>query len=482
MAQQLIALRFLRSAGAASFSQAWRVGVTLATHFVLRRLVPEEDWGLFDWTTVVFLVLNACRDLGLNAHVLRVRPRPFGNLLRLELVWGGALVALTWFGAPLLAQALSTPHSEVVPVLRAMSLFLFFEGLAIVPLMYFDGELEVGRAVPAEIVRNLIYAVTAVSIAYAGHGVWSMVVAQIVGSMVFAAVLWIRAWGRIELHYVPGQTLRLLRSSYRLAVIWLLVLLVQNVDPLILGAMVDLDTVGIYGFAYFAAFIVPKIVLQPIGRVAFPTFIAFAEHRHRLFETYRLATLAILAAEVPAALFFFTNAETALSLVSGDQFPGSHRFLYVLCFVPLLDPFSRLGGEVLASRHRDRLWIAATATTLTSFAVFGVLFTWRFGAIGMAWANYLPLGAVVMVVTLHRMAPGGLGRMVRDLAWVYLLPVPGFLAAALVAGDRPWLRFGLSLAAIALAGLLYYRRFGDQIRLFLRSDPVPGPPAAEAAQ
>ena len=36
--------RFLRSSGAAIFSQAWRVLVAFGVQLVLKRLVPASDW------------------------------------------------------------------------------------------------------------------------------------------------------------------------------------------------------------------------------------------------------------------------------------------------------------------------------------------------------------------------------------------------------------------------------------------------------
>jgi len=47
--------RFFRSAGAATFSQAWRVGVTFGVTLFLRRLVPQGDWGLWEAAVVSFL-------------------------------------------------------------------------------------------------------------------------------------------------------------------------------------------------------------------------------------------------------------------------------------------------------------------------------------------------------------------------------------------------------------------------------------------
>jgi len=469
--QDNIAPRFLRSIGAATFSQLWRVGVTFATHLVLRRLIPAADWGLYDWAEVVFLVLGAVRDLGLNVHVLRVHPRPFGNLLLVETVWNGALVLLTVVGAPWIALGLTQGHTEVIPVLRALSFFLFFEGLALVPLVYLEGELSVGRAVAPELLRNFCFAVVAVSLAVEGKGVWSIVIAQVAASATFAASLWWRVRGRIPLHFEKGRTLRLLGTSYRLSVIWLLMLLVRYVDRLILGAMTDPTTLGTYGFAYWAAFIVPMIFVQPVGRVAFPAFVAYRQQRRKQFDTFRISTVTLLCLEVPAALFLYLNAGPVLDLIGGSRgWVGADVYLRILCFAPLIDPLSRLGGDILATRHRDGWWIASTSLTLASFVVVGVLLTGAFGARGMAWANYLPLGGVVMFFGLRHIAPKGLRLLLHDLAWVYLLPIPFFVAVWLLSGGpsatRPDLRMALSFVALAGVAGAYYRRFAPAFKRF----------------
>ena len=126
------AVRFLRSAVASGLSQGWRIMVTLGANLILRRFVSPEDYGLYDWAMVVFLVLGAVRDLGLAHHVLRAESRPFGNLLFLELVWGGTLVVGMVLAAPWIAEVYPQSHPEMVGVLQGLALFLFFEGLSLV--------------------------------------------------------------------------------------------------------------------------------------------------------------------------------------------------------------------------------------------------------------------------------------------------------------------------------------------------------------
>lgn len=474
--------RFYRSTVAATLSQVWRVGVTLGTRIVLRRLVDPADWGVWDWALAVFLVLGALRDLGLVYHVVRVRPRPYGNLLAVEALWGGGLALVVSIGAPVLALAFHEPHPAVVPVLRWLALFLFLEGMAAVPRTYFECELQIGRVVVPELVRNALFAGFSLGLAWAGWGVWSLVAAYTTGTGVYAAMLWWRARARMPLTWQRGQTLGLLRRSLPLALIWFLIILIHNVDPLILGARFVAGVVGNYKFAYEAAFMAVTVLQPAVARALYPALAALAEKPHKLFEAYRLGTLLLSAIEVPAAIFFFLNADTAVRILGGGAWETAPAFLRILALAPLIDPFTRLGGELLKVHDDDRWWILSSVLTLSSFALVGWWATGVFGPGGMAWTNFLPLGMGVMAWALHRIDPPGFRRLLGDLAWIYLPAAVPFGLAAWIAGDRPWLRFALCAAAGLVSLTLSYRRFGHSFVAFLRDPKAEAEAEAAAAQ
>ena len=463
--------RFLRSSGAAILSQGWRVLVTFGTMLVLKRLVPAGDWGLWAWSLTLFMILGSVRDLGLVYHVVRAKPRPYGNLLALEVVWGALLVGLTFVGAPLLARAYSGTHPEILTVLRAMTLFLFFEGLSTVPRTYFEGELKIGRAVAPEVARNLFMAVISVGLAVAGLDIWAIVIANVGAAALYAAMLWWRAWGEIPLLYQRGRTLPLVRESLPLASVWFLTILVRHIDPLILAWRFEGAVVGNYMFAYENAFRASEIIVPALTRALYPALVAFREAASKLFHAYSLATLFMQSIEVPVAYFLFLNAELTLFILGGAQWVEAPTYLRILCFAPIIDPFTRLGGEVLKTEHMDKTWIACAVITLATFVGGGIYLTGVMGPTGMAWINLLPLGAVLMAWTLYRLAPAGFRTLTGQLLFIYLLPVPFFAAAWWLAGDRPWLRFGLSLVAIGVCLVIFWRRFGGDFKRFFRSAP-----------
>lgn len=442
--------RYFRAAGAATFSQFWRISVTLVTHLALRRLVATADWGLYDWSETVFLILAGVRDLGLPAHAMRIKEKPFGNLLLVEAVWGSVLTLFTILAAPGLARLFHHDHPQVTLVLQAFSVFLLFEGLAIVPRTFFDSQLQAEKTIAPELARNAWYAITAVTLALAGYGVWSMVIAQVSAAAVYAATMWIRARHTIQLTWLRGQTLRLLVHSSRLCLVWLLVLLVRYVDRLILGYRFSAEILGAYSFAYWLAFIVPTILLFPVARAAYPAFIAIGNSPTLLFDTYRISTLILIGLEVPAALFLFINTDLVVRLLGGTQWVASPAFLAILCFAPLLDPFGRFGGEVLMSRGQDLVRIISSSLTLLAFGGLGILLTGIMGPAGMAWANYAPLGGLVILYALIRIDRHSLGRLAADLAFLYVIGALCFAIPAILPQEMGWTRFAISLVATSV--------------------------------
>lgn len=463
----------LRSSNAAIFSQVWRMAVVFATHILLRRLVGPGPWGLWHWAEPIFLLIGQFRDLGLPGHMVRhPAPRPYRNFFRLEGLGMVATAILVWIGAPLLAGGFKEADTaEVTAVIRFLVLFLIFEGLAKVPLTFFEAELRIEQSLMPEVLRNATYAVVSLALAIYGHGVWCFIVAHVAGGAVFALTLWWRAWPDMSLRRDPSiEDGRLLRASLPLVLMSVLMLLLGRIDPLVLGFRFEPEVVGHYGMALFLAFLLSSMVALPVSRALYPALQRLQDDRDLFFEGYRLATVLVLALEVPYALSLFINSEVLLAIFGGGEYPGAATaFLQVLCFAPLLQPFSRCANDVLLVRHQDRVLIVSSALTLVSLGALGFLLSWRLGPIGMAWANLLPIGGVVVGWAVWRLDPPAFRRLCTDLAWIYLLPLPIFwlTALALPAG---WARLGLSFLATFVTLALFTWRYHRDYRRFF-ADP-----------
>lgn len=462
--------RFLRSTVAAYGSQLARVIIRIAGDLLLARLILPTRYGLFDLAFGIVLIAGIFRDLGLPYQLVRDERKPYGTVFLWTTGAGLALTVGLALGAPLFAGL----DPGLPEVLRIYSLFVLLDGLAVVPKVFFERELEVGRLVVPEVLRGLTMAAVSITLAILHFGVWSLVAGQLVGAALFAALLWVRARGRMPLDFQPRLIPDLVRRSTTLFFIALMALPVPYVSRFVIGGVFP-GTSGTfllaqYGKAREWGFRLQELIQPAVARVLYPALVAYRGERDRFFGAYRIGTLSILALETLAAYFLFFNAEVVLlQILIGPRWAPAVPILKILCFVPLTDPFSRLGGEVLKTEGEDRAWLVAVVLNFASLVGFGIVLTRMLGAQGMAWASYLLLGNWVLAWRVWRICGAEFWKLARDLLFVYLLPLPLFLGVAWLFPAEPWPRLGASVVAGALAAGVYFWRFRGPFRAFFRA-------------
>ncbi|HYN22851.1 MAG TPA: oligosaccharide flippase family protein [Thermoanaerobaculia bacterium] len=451
--------RVLRSTLAGYTIQLARMLIGFFAKLILARLLLPDTHGLYDEALRIVTVASAVRDLGLPYHLVRDSRRPYGTVLVSTLVLGLVISVLLFGGAPVFGFL----HPDLPKVLQVFAIWVFLDGLAVVPKAFFERELTIGRLIGPEVLRGAVIAAVSIGLAWAGWGVWAFVAADLAGATLLAAYSWWQAWGKIplraDLHLLPD----LIRRSSWLFWIWISLQLVTYLDIYIVEIFDTTDSVGLYGKAYMVAFLVATIVYP---RALFPTLVEYLEDRPRFLEAFRLSALQLLGLQVVASYFLFFNAEKVVWVLFGNNWSGAAPLLRVLAFVPFLDQFTILGGEMLKARHQDRTWLAIMLLNLVSLVGFGVYFTQHWGAPGMAAANYLLAGNLVMAWQVGRAFGPRFGRFMGDLALVYLIPLPFFAASAWFFEADSWPRFAASLAAAALAAAILVFRYWGPFRAF----------------
>lgn len=460
---ETIAQRLVRSAGAASFSQIWRIVVTFLTHMALRRMIPPEEFGVWVWAEPLFLILAQLRDLGVPGHVVRDRSRPYGNYFALQLGWGGTLSTLLFLAAPIIALAYADRDAETLQILQLMCLFLLIQGLGSVPLTFFEAELMVEKTIPAELIRNIAFAALSLFLAWQGFGVWSLVISHLVAGTLFTAFLWWEARGLIRLKPIPGATWRLIVLSYPLAFMSALEQLVLRLDAFVIGLRFDAAIVGKVGLAIYAVFFFSRHLAEAIGRALYPALVHYgAIHSERAFKAYRVATLFLLSFVVPAAFFMLINAELAALFLGGEGWTGAKAYLQVLSLVPLIRPLNMFGLEFLLTQHRDRLLIFFSLLNLISIGGLGLYLTRTdLGELGMAVAGYFPLGSLLLAWGVYQISPRGFRLLLLQMLELYAVGAMLFLPIVYLDPGNIWLRFGLScVAGLLVLGYMGWRRGG----------------------
>lgn len=455
--------RFLSSTLAAYGSQIGRAVLRAGSDVLLARLIVPKDHGLFEVALGIAVIAGIFRDLGLGYQLIRDERKPYGTVFAWTASAGALLAVGVALSAPLFGSLF---EGRLTAILPWFAIYIFLDGLAVVPKLWFERRLEVGRLVGPELLRGLTIATIGITLAFQGAGVWALVWGELAGAALFAALLWGRAWGKIPLDVDLRLLPKLIRESGTLFLIALAALPMPYIARFALSSKGAAE-VGYFGKARGWGFRLQELVLPAVARVLYPALVEYRNDRPRFLVAFRLGTVSILALETLAAYFLFFNAHLVLvGILLGPAWERAVPILQALCFVPLTDPMSRLGGELLKVEREDRIWLAIVLLNFASLLGFGIPFAHRWGGVGVAWAHFLLLGNLLMTWRVARIAGAEFWRLARDLAFVYLLPLPMFLLAAWLLPAGSWGRLAASLAACAIAGVGYLSRFRQPFREF----------------
>jgi PST family polysaccharide transporter len=457
--------RFAHSSAAGVAIQVSRAVFDFGGRMVLNRMLLPGERGVYELGIMVLSVAAVLRDLGLPQQMLRDPRRPFGTLLRSSAVFGASIAAGLVLLAPLLGRVFAE-HPGFPEVLRVFAVWILIDGLVAVPRAYFERELRVGRLVFPEALRAAVAAAVAIALAARGAGVWSLVWGDLVAAVVLCGFLWWRA--RRQIPFVGGWELLpdLVRKSRPLFLVGLGYLFLTRIDQIIVGRYENATVFGHYSQCWTLVFLT-AIFAWP--RALVPALVAQLDRRDAFAATFRIASVQLLGVQSLASWFLATNAPQSLTLVYGAEWRVAAPLLLALSFVPMFDWYGWLIGEVFRARHEDRLWLVGIGVDLLTLLIAGIFLTRRYGAVGMAMANYLPLGRLWLFGRLRRVLGERARAYYTDVAWLALAPAPLFLLVAWLFPEPDWRRFAASLLAAGLAaGLLAYR-FRDVVRVFLRA-------------
>ena len=448
----------------------------LATLVLARVLVPE-DFGLVAFALALLAYVNNVAIHGVgetlvyraDARDQRVASTAWWLAVGLSV----ALVGAVWLLAPLVARF---GDRDAVWVLRVVSLYLVVASLTSTQAYLFRHDLQFRKLFLPEQVSGFVRGGSAVALALAGAGVWSLVGGQLAGAVVGAATLaWISRW-RPSLTVAGDQVGPMLRVGSAFTAVALIGEAAKNLDFVIVGIRLGADELGYY----VLAFRLPELAVLAIFEVAWGVLFPFYSRvrdergddedvRGPLAEAYvrTLRVGGLLA--FPLALGIAALARPLVTTLYGDRWEPSVWPLALVAVWAAFIAVSGMPGTVFKALGRPGLvtrciliYLVVLLPSLWVAAGYGIVeVAAAHLVVQVAYLVFLAFVtervlAVPWLRTLVSLAPGlAVGAFVGAvlLAAAVLLPGAAALVAGAVAGPALFLAAARVVAPADLTGL-----------------------------
>ena len=293
-------------------TQVARAVLQFASVVVLARLLTPRDFGLIAMVTAVIGVADLVRDFGLSSAAVQAKTLSDAeqtNLFWVNLGLGSACCAVAVACSGLIAGAYSEPALQRIVV--ALSFVFVLSGATTQSRADLTRRLRFRALVLSDLVSQLAGVVVAVSLAFAGRGLWAIVFQQLTAAAVALLMNAVNATWRPGLPQ-PGVPLRsFFRFGGGLLGTQVVGYLTKNIDNIALGAYAGPISLGYYSRAYQLLMTPLNTINAPMTRVALPVLsrvqdddVVFARYlaKAQLVGCYLTATLLAVTAGLSAPL------------------------------------------------------------------------------------------------------------------------------------------------------------------------------------
>ncbi len=370
-----------------------KAALTFGLSILLARLLDPSHYGLIGVVMAFVNILLVIQDAGFGQAVVYFDETEdtLPTYHTVTVLSGVALAAVTVLIGPALAWFYGMPELTVLAPVMGSS--LIFGGLRSVPQGLLMKELRFKALAVVETVAGVAAGVTAVLLALAGAGVWSLVANILLGAALQTLLTCRLRPGSYTRHWKPEVVRRVLDYGLPLTgsrVLWQVYL---NSDALILGKMLGQAPLGYYSYALRLARFLSERVFGIVNRVSFPSFASMKDDRPRLVQHWYLLTEALGLIQFPAMLALAMNAEDFVLVVLGEKWLPAALPLRLLCAAEAIRSVQVIMPPLLSAVGRTDLVLRYNVINAVALPVAFAAGCHLGGLIGVgvAWTTVYPL-------------------------------------------------------------------------------------------
>jgi len=434
---------------------------------VLARLLVPDDFGTFAVVSLLVNFLAPFSDFGLAPALIQQRHPPTAKeqatAFTMQFIVASLLAAALWLLAPLARVIAPSLPDDIDWMIRVAALILPISSIRALPVAMMSRVLRFGPLATIEVIQVAVYVATAITLALAGAGAWSFIIA-ILAHTVAASVLPNVAWGwRLRFGFDRRVARRMLGFGLPFQATGILVAGREALVPVFGGLAGGLAAIGFLNFGMRLGRLAGSVD-EIVGRVAFPAFSRLQDAGERLNRALTWAVELTSLLLVVLLVWPVAVTPTLLPLIFSDQWrPAVPVFQVVAVGTMALVPGNFVRGLAFAAGKGRQVLIWSAATTLLAVVLFPVLLI-AFGVTGGALAFFV-YSLVQLLATVHAT------RTIARFPWSRMLRIyglGGFAGAgasvvnAAIGGILGLAISGIVFGALLTAMLLVLER--DQVR------------------
>ena len=353
----------------------------------LARMLDKEDFGLYALAFVVIDGLGLFKSIGIDKALIqrtkdldKATDTAFLIIPPMGIVLYGVLWVITPFVASFYPEAIDLPE-----VLRALGLFFVIFTLSKVPLTLLEKDIKFDVIARITVVSQVFYSVTALTLAFSGCGVWSLVVAYLATECIRCILFWRAVPWRPSFTFDKKVALEMLHFGKFVFLSSLIWFLERSFDKIIIPKVIDISTLGVYSIANNLASIPAAFLGVKVSHVLFPTYSKLQGNLYNMKMAFLRVYKVVFMICAPVTLGLFLIGGDFLVVAYGSKWIDAVPLLQILAFCGLFTAMGYAKGPILLSLNKPKIGFLLGSIKAVILFVALIPVARTYGIVGVSW-------------------------------------------------------------------------------------------------
>lgn len=298
----------------------------------LARLLSPAEFGTIGMALVFAQFVELFVDFGFSRAIVQakqVTKAQLSTVFWINLAIGALFSIIMFFSAGLIADFFKL--ADLNKIVKVFSITFIIKALDAVPSALFEKDLNMKNPVRIEIISSSISGVLGICLAFAGFGVWSLVISQVTGWILGTSMLWIVSPWKPSLSFDLHAIVSLWKFGYRYSLAGIIDNAFWKIDTLIIGKFFSASTLGLFDRAKSLNNLTIKFSFGPIQPVLLSTFSKMNETKSVLLEKVQklIHTIAFLTCLIAGATY--VSSAQLVSILFSDKWLPCVPFFQIIC-------------------------------------------------------------------------------------------------------------------------------------------------------
>jgi teichuronic acid exporter len=398
--------------------------VTFIVGIILARLLSPSDYGLIAMVTVFVTISGVIVDSGFSNALIRKKDRTdldYSTVFVINVGLSVLMALLLCLSAPLIAGYYKEPI--LIKILYLNALYVFLGSFISVQSTKLYADMNFKARSTINVVNSVVQGVIAVGMAFAGYGVWSLIVPKIFTVFSAAALYWHFQHWFPGIRFSKSSAKNLFSFGSKLLASTLLNVVYQNLYPIVIGKKFSASDLGFYSKGSAFANLPATTFTNVIGSVAFPVLSSIQDNDERLASSYRRMLRLSAYILFPLMIGLAVLARPLIVVLITAKWERCVILLQILCFDLMWYPIHALNLNLLQVKGRSDLFLKLEVIKkIIGISVLAI--TLNFGIVWMCFGSVFCSLVALFINTYYT------GKLLQLTFWKQMKDlIPSLLAS-----------------------------------------------------